>query len=140
MGIRHQAYAKQMRSWAQHTPWSVVRAWHRSAPVGVSIMLPLSAAAYEDVYQGRLTPYDCTARHLDQPSLNLGIEAVAERPSLVGRENPNPTLSMRVATLFQLASLARCNRLESAAKLRILSFAGTPENARRLKIIGFGPT
>ena len=140
MGLSAAEYVERARRWARAFRWTVVLAWHKNEPLGMSIVLPVTPQAYQEILDGKRTPYDCTSNDLMVPSTHLVIEAAAERPEFVGRARPNPTQSLRIALLFQIGALARCNRLHGPQTLRILSFAGTPTNELRLRDTGFLPT
>jgi hypothetical protein len=106
----------------------------------MSIVLPVSSGFYQKVRDGQQMPHACGLDDLVSPSLNLILEAAAERPDLLGLTRTNPTESLRITLLHQIAALARCNRIRRSDTLRILSFAGTPTNADRLLANHFLPT
>lgn len=138
MDVDEDGYCERVGRWRAAHPWSVVRAWHRHAgAVGMSIALPVTDAAYSEIVEGRLTPYNCVKEHLSPSSLNIVLEAMAEDPRYVGCSKPNPTESLRAGSVFQIAALARTNRLDRASEVRILGFAGTPENEGRMQKVGF---
>lgn len=140
MRLEEAEYCRRAILWSHDHPWSVVRAWHRTVgEIGMSIALPITEIAYREIAEGRLTPYDCTPAHLSPTSLNIVLEAMAENPPYVGRSDPNPTESLRVCSVYQIAALARTNLLSDKAQVRIISFAGTPENEARLRSSGFLP-
>ncbi len=140
IGLKPGDYAARVAQWATSNPWTVVRAWHKVGGVGVNITLPVTPHVYQRVLDGDLAPTEITPHDFDLPSLHIILEAIAEKPEFVGRPHVNPTRSLRASSIFQIAALARCNRLPGPAKLRILSFAGTPLNELRLRDVGFLPT
>ncbi|MFN0007202.1 MAG: hypothetical protein ACKVXR_04780 [Planctomycetota bacterium] len=140
MGIEKDRYAANARRWAEANPWTVVRAWQKGTPVGVSIVLPVTASFYRAVLDGEQTPYQCRPEDIQVPSTHLILEAVAEKPEALGTSRLNPTRSLIVCLLFQLAALSRCNRFNTRTEIRMLSFAGTPKNEERMTRTGFVPT
>lgn len=140
MGIGKDAYFARAQQWLDHYPWTVTRAWHKSGSVGVSIVLPVTDAAYERVRSGEVPPYLLTPDDMTAPTLNLIIEAAAERPESLSEPHINTTKPLFLCIAFQLAALARCHTLKSPGVLRILTFAGTPQNRERSLATGFVPT
>jgi hypothetical protein len=140
MGMDYDDYWRAAQDWASVNSWILVRGWHKLGPVGMSIVLPVKPTVYQDVLDGHKAPYDCTSADLLVPSRHLLVEAVAERPEYVGRPHINPTKALRASSIFQVAALSRCNRLDEPSTLRILSFAGTPLNEVRLRKSGFVST
>ncbi len=138
MNITLETYRARLALWRDFNEWTVVSAIYKGVgPIGVCVALPLTDAAYEEVREGRLLPSACGPEELASPSLNIVLEAVAEHPQFVGRPDKNPTEALRVASVFQVSALVRAHKTKGKRTVRLLSFAGTPENERRLRSAGF---
>ena len=107
--------------------------------VGMSIVLPLRDAAYQDILDGRRATYELTSKDFASPTPNLLIEACAEKPDPAGPMDPNPTKSLLMCLAWQSTALSRSCELRSGSVVRFLSFAGTPRNRDRLLDSGFKP-
>lgn len=140
IGLAEDEYRARAAQWQAFNPWTVVRAWHKTRPVGMSIVLPVTEAFYTDVRNGLRPSYDCGIRDLSVPSVHLIIEAGAENPELLATANINPTRPLLVCLICQLAALSRPNRFNASQTLRVLTFSGTPKNRDRLMRAGFVPT
>lgn len=127
-------------AWQRFNPWTVIYARDKSRRVGMSIVLPLQDAAYQDILDGKRASYDMTPKDLTSPSAHLLIEACAERPDSGRPADANPTRGLLMALGMQLAALSRCRDLPAGTELRLLSFAGTPKNRDRLLDTGFKAT
>jgi hypothetical protein len=140
IGIRLDAYAARATEWAAANQWSVVRAWRNKEPYGMSILLPVTPQAYDDVLRGKKKPYDCIGSDLEAPSTHIIVEAGAERPERLPKDKLNDlTWPILVCIAYQFAALVRGNRFKTATPLRILSFAETAKNKHRLVQSGFIP-
>lgn len=137
IGLALGDYCERVRRWSEINPWIVLLSWHKDKAVGMHIALPVTPQTYQQIVDGKKTPYDCTEADFTIPSLHLVFESIAEKPEFVGRQEPNPTRSLRASSIFQIAALARCNRLRAPDTLRILTFAGTPLNEERSRSVGF---
>lgn len=127
-------------AWQRFNPWTVIYARDKSRRVGMSIVLSLNDAAYQEILDGKRASYDMTPEDLTSPSANLLIEACAERPDSDRPADANPTRGLLMALGIQLAALSRCRELPAGTELRLLSFAGTPTNRDRLLDTGFKAT
>jgi hypothetical protein len=140
IGIPRNAYVARATEWAAAYPWSLVRAWRNKEPYGMSILLPVTPQAYDDVLRGKRRPYDCTGSDLVAPSTHIILEAGAERPERLPKDKLNDvTWPILVCIAYQFAALVRSNRFRMATPLRILSFAESQKNKHRLVQSGFVP-
>jgi hypothetical protein len=140
MRISLDDYVHKAVAWWQYDPWTVIRVKGRKAPVGMSIVLPLTDAAYNSLRSGNRMSYDIRPEELRRPSPNLLVEMVGERLPLVGGEAGNHTRSTLIAALSQQAILSNPHRDRARGRFRMLSFAGTPANRDRIMSFGFRPT
>jgi hypothetical protein len=136
-------YHRYAMQWWRFNPWTVVLAQGKRRPIGVSILLPLTKVAYESVLDGNQMTYQTTAEQLANPSPILLHEIVAARPRDMGGE----AISLKDATRALYATvIAQCgvftHSLPAGASdpMRLLSFPGTPENAKRLQAFGYRST
>lgn len=133
-------YRTRASKWQQFNPWTVVFAQDGSRRVGMSIVLPLSQAAYTEILDGKRVSYEMTPSDLESPSTRLLIEACAECPPEDRPHNVNPTTPLKMTLALQCAALSRARELPRECDVRLLSFAGTPRNRDRLVDTGFIPT
>ena len=128
-------YNQLFQSYWQFNPMNfvyVVTSAHNR--VGASSVVPVSDEAYEAILNGELSAFDLTVSDLRVKSNNQLILIGTLRKD--GRNNtplPEQTRSLATTIFLQIALLAQ-NNLEN---LRVLSFAGTADNDKRLKENGF---
>lgn len=134
--MSYDAYVQQVTRWAEFNPWIVTgaHAGPRSHH-GVSIALPLSAKAYEQVRTGVKRTSRVTSSDLSVPSNHIVLEAVAENPTFVNHRS-EPTRTMMMAIAAQLGALTRMNPHRETV-YRLLAPEGTPENRARMAAQGF---
>jgi hypothetical protein len=133
--IERTAYAQTTRQWALAEPWTVAMARRKKGIVGMSIVLPLTEAAYLRVRGGAQASYECRVEDFEVPSRHILIEAAAERPAILGQVNAPEPLFWTV--LNQVAALARADRRKKGETIRILTFGGTLKNRERLLRAGY---
>ncbi len=140
IGLSPDDYAHRACAWWRSEPWTVV--WVRGAPrpVGMSVVLPLSAELYRRLLDGTLPSHACAAGDLASPSPCILIEAAAERPTEHGSGPTRISRAMYYVVMAQVAALARPGRLPHHEPLRMLSFAASPLARRRLIAYGYKPT
>lgn len=139
MRTSYDAYVARAVSWWRYDPWTVVQARGKQTPTGVTIVLPLREAAYEDLKQGRRMSYDVGPHELHRPSRNLLIEALAERPPELDGVDGNTTKNTLNAVVSQVGVLSHCRAEEAHRPLRLLTFAGSRLNRERAVSFGFQP-
>lgn len=132
MGIDFDEYAHRVSEWRDHLLATVRLALGRKAPVGLTIVLPLTPEAYAAVREGHWASYECGPADFQVPSRHLLIECCAERVAGVQVESSNPTFPLLTSLLIQLAQFAALHESDDDADLRLLSFAGTDESRIRL--------
>jgi hypothetical protein len=139
IGLPLGAYQDRALQWQRFNPWTLVVAKEEDKSIAMCIVLPLTGEAYDAVKAGSLKSYDVAAdRHLQAPSANLLIEGIAVRPPEYGPIKINPTKA-----ILRLG-LAQCGVFTFRPKhrpgnIRLLTFAGTPRNEKRLFGQGFRP-
>jgi len=133
-------YLANAQEWHTFNPWTVVFARDARVPAGVSIVIPVTASAYDLVLQGKLATYQLNREHLTVPSTHLVLECSAENPHPSGPPNFNPTRALLMCLTLQTAALARCQEGNDDTCIRVLSFDSTPLNRRRLLNNGFQAT
>ncbi len=107
--------------------------------IGVSVIIPVSDEAYENVLTGSWSFMDVTSEHVCDRSQNLIIDSGVE---FADRKNGNRrkwswynlTDSLRFAVFYQLAVLSHD---AAASDFRVISFGASPLNAERLEHNGF---
>jgi hypothetical protein len=140
MRISLSDYQHRAIEWSQFNPWTVLLARGNKRPNGLSIILPLSDDAYDSVLNGQRMTYDCGPDDLVIPSRNLLIEAVVERAKDIGAEPTNPTRALYASVLAQISVFTQYLSTDQSGDIRLLSFVGTPTQAKRMKAVGFRPT
>lgn len=136
-------YASLLKEWWRINEHSVlfptVRVSRRKRlRVGVSVVIPLSFNAYELFRAGKLEDGDLTKGHLEHPSSPyLLLDAVSERQvTETGISASRCQKAQMSTTLYQFAAL--CPPIFSdAVKPIIVTFAGTPEQRKRLMAYDF---
>jgi len=126
--------------WWSYDRWTVVRARGPNSAIGMSIVLPLTADAYQSVRKGELAIHSLEARHLQRPSRYLFIEAVAERPVDAGGVRSNMTRRLLAAIFSQASILSHREDSKTEQALHVLTRAGTPKSERRAKSLGYKKT
>jgi hypothetical protein len=136
-------YQSQARIWWSFNSWTVSLSMGVKRPTGMVIILPLKEKAYKALLDGKHKSYEVTSGDLEVPSPFLLLEAVAERPHDAGAEAlPIAKLSksLYMTLLAQIGVFSYQVSPRRVDAIRILSFAGTPTNKKRLKSFGFRPT
>lgn len=140
IGTSRDEYAERLRRWHAFSPWTVVLARGNKRPNAVSVVLPLSDAAYDDLLGGRRPTYDCHPELLQIPTRKLLIEIVAERPHDLGAERANPTRGIFANIFAQCSVFLRPLDPVQPEIIRLLSYADMPLFVKRLKASGFKST
>lgn len=102
--------------------------------VGVSVVLPVTDAAYERFRSGDCTFMDLDSSCICESSQNLIVDSGVEFGGVDRRAWYEVTDSLRFAVFFQIAWLSR-NPV--ASDFRILSFGASQLNTQRLEANGF---
>ncbi len=140
IGITEAEYEESAIAWWKAEPWTVIRAWNGSRAVGMSIGLPVARATYEAVRDGQLKSYTCTAQQFRNPSPDLLVEGASMRPYEDGSSLRKQTNALVLAMTCQQAYLSTIPGLFTSIPLRLLAPAGTKQNERRARWIGYRPT
>ncbi len=119
--------------WKRHRS-TVLFATRSGKRNGISVILPVSADAYEDLRRGKTTFLDVSPQRVQQRSQHLIIDSTVEFASTRTRRWYDLTDSLRFVVFFQIASLS-FDAVD--AGFRILSFGASPLNAQRLSANGF---
>ena len=133
-------YQRRAVQWWTFNPWTIVRTRGNKGPVGVSIWLPATEAAYQAVLEGRQPSYDCDPSQLTTPTTTLILEAVADRPFDYGAERSTATNYMPVVVLAQAGAFTHRPRMARPKTVKMMSFAAIPVSVHRLTKYGFQPT
>lgn len=134
------AYVEQAAGWRRFNPWTVVRAWDGRRGVGALVMLPLKPTAYEQILEGQRAGFEMTPDDLTVPCRHLWMEACAEAPWATDDPKINPTKALRACMMVQTGALVQAGKLPDDARLKVLTFSGTPRNRERLLQNGFNST
>jgi hypothetical protein len=120
-------------------PWVAVFARGRDSPTGMSVMLPLTEAAYLRYINGERSCFEFHEDDFTIPSRHLFVMAVAERPhDLGGDPTKDATMSLLACCLAQAAVLTRCSTARDKT-MHFLSFGATPVSTRRLEAQSYRP-
>lgn len=125
-------YCKYMQLWNANNN-SVIYATSKGKRNGISVVVPVTSQAYEDLKSGEMGFLDIDKRHVCEHSQNLVIDSCVE---FHGNEQERiaATTSLRFASFFQVALLS--NDL-SSSNFRMLSFGASSTNEKRLRANGF---
>lgn len=138
-GISLEDYQRRASIWHGFNPWTVVRARGREGrPAGMSIVLPLTRTAYEEILDGRRRSFDCSPADLVVPSNHLLLEACEENPAYPSDHVAEERRVMGM--VLQFSALMRYRVGSSDGIYRWLSFAGTPSTREVLISNGFRAT
>lgn len=140
MQIDRDEYAQLLESWITISRWTVILGLFKNEPVGVGIALPVSAPSYEHIRSGMKMSYRCTAEDFHVPSSDIIFEALAFRPREERSVDFNATQALLLASMCQAAFLSTLPEISVESPLRFLAFAGTPQNEKRIKWLGYEPT
>ncbi len=132
MGIDLETYQAKVAEWHHWKAMTVHLALGRKRPTGLTIILPLTPAAYEAVRSGHCASFECTVDDLQLPSQHLLMEAACPMVAHLQSEPANPTRALLASLLVQMAHMAALHE-NTPEHLCLLSFAGTPENRKRLQ-------
>jgi hypothetical protein len=140
IGISCEDYAERLRSWHAFNPWTVVLARGAKRPNGVSVVLPLSIIAYEELLAGKRPTYECSPDFLAVPTRKLLVEIIAERPHDLGAERTNPTRGLYPNLFAQCSVFLRRLDPVRADTIQLLTYFDMPLFVRRARAFGFKPT
>ena len=142
MRIGHDDYLGRAIALWRVARWSIAFAVVDRQRVGCSIVLPLAEPAYEALRLGVRDSHACSPADLALPSRTLFLEAIAHRADAEYPAVHRKTGQLVRTIYVQLAvlSLDGPGPLQADRPLRILSIAGNPTNAKRLRRSGFRPT
>jgi len=138
--MSQEQYVEAVIRWHTYNPWTIVFACDKNVRLGISIVLPISDAAFDDVLEGRRATHDLLPSDFVRPCRNLVLEACAECPTQLQPAGTNPTRSLLVSLAVQSGALSKARALRSGTVVRFLSFGGTTRNRDRLVDSGFRTT
>lgn len=121
IGITPETLHEQVRVWMRRAPWSVVVADGPNGPDAVSIAVPLSAVAYEQIRAGRLRLYDCSSDHVRARSKQIFVEALAMKPRSDGKPIAGTNAPLARAVICQHAHLTDIDGIGRKRTLRLLT-------------------
>lgn len=139
MRIGRNSYAALLSQWRKKSPWSVILGLVKNEPVGVGIALPIMDSEYARIRAGQKMSYEVDESQIGVPTSDLMIEALAFRPREERKLDFDATKTLLLATMSQAAYLTTRPTISIEAPLRFLSFAGSPQNAKRIRWLGFSP-
>jgi hypothetical protein len=139
MDIPLEEYFEKAREWQTFDPWTVLLPWGKGSPTGMSIVLPLKKAVFDEIRSGHRMTYDVTPDDLVRPSPYLLLECCAERPPDEGGIDGNVSLQLKIAISTQVAKLSNFLKVHTLDPLTLLSFAASPVVRNRLEGNGFTP-
>lgn len=126
--------------WRKH-PWTVVQAVGPRKSLGMAIALPVRLEVYDRVRAGELRTYEVEPEDLMENSDSIIIEGLTMQPPDGPQERlSSPNLCLVMAMLCQQAWLSRMPGIGEERPLRLLTFRGTPLNARRAERFGYRVT
>ncbi len=125
-------YSKYTQLWKANKN-ALMYATSKGTRNGVSVILPVTNKAYEDLKSGMLGFLEIEKRHICEYSQNLVIDSGVEF-SGTEQERIAATTSLRFVSFFQVAALSKDL---SSPDFRMLSFGASSKNEKRLKANGF---
>ena len=132
-------YRDKLICWWKTCPWTVLLTRGDRKPGGVSVVLPLTSRAYDDIRRGKRCSAQLTEEDITVPSRNLLLEVIEERPRSLGGEARDSTRGLLTVALAQVAWFSRDSEDHSTALLRVLCFSGTKQAVKRARAYGFNP-
>jgi hypothetical protein len=133
-------YVKLALKWHDFSRWSVVKVVGERKEIGAIVALPVNEAFYLKVKSGEAPSYDCESKDMRIPTACLIMEGLALRPREECDRTFEDTRAMLYAVACQNAYLTTLPGIGWEIPLRILSFAGTNANRRRLRWVGYRST
>lgn len=130
IGCSKVEYASTLERWCKTQQFSVGLALQKNKHVGSSIVLSLSDAAYDEVKNGKFPHLELSESHLKPGTGNLFIQAMSDARLFPGFLNRALISKQLVRTCMR--QLAFLSPPITGANIRILSFAGSSENKKRL--------
>ncbi len=140
IGTTLEDYQQRAIDWWRFQPWIVVLALDAGKPTGMAITLPLQSVAFEKIRSGARMGYHCMTSEMALHSATLFCEGVAVKRldhEVRARKGYGPVV---VAVTCQQAHLSDVPGLATKQPMRILTFAPTPTQHRRIKRFGYKPT
>lgn len=128
VGIGPEDYQERARRWVSQIPWSVVVVEGRKELEAVSIALPLTWSAYQEIRRGNLQSYDCSADQMIYPSEQIFVESLAMRPRFDGKPRAGTNAALARALLCQHARLTDVEGIGYAKTLRLLTRCLVPRH------------
>lgn len=129
----HQYESRYLRIWNRH-PGTFQLARANGSYCGVAVVLPVSDDAYEKLADGRISFMDIDENDIEDESQNIILDSAVE---FFGLEQPpwhQLSNSLGFAVFCRIAALS----LDPMADdFRMLSFAASPLNTKRLIALGF---
>lgn len=132
IGLSWSEFSDAIEAWAGANPWSVVCAKRGGKLYGVSILLPVSPAIYDQVRAGKRYLADVPADQLRQPSDRFIYLALAENPDDFRFDQDEPSKTLLVASVAQHAALMRYERGGVLNDYRFLAPCATERNVTRM--------
>lgn len=130
-------YRDKLICWWKACPWTVLLTRGDRKPGGVSVVLPLTARAYDDIRRGKRCSSQLTEKDITVPSRNILLEVIEERPQSLGGEARDLTRGLLTVALSQIAWFSRDSEDRSSGLLRVLCFNGTKHSVKRANAYGF---
>lgn len=140
IGVPVEKYEELALAWWRAEQWTIIRARGQRKSVGMCISLPVNLDLYEEVRRSGRRSHTCHISEFLNPSPDLLAEGLAMRPFEDGSELRGQTRSLFFAVLCQQAYLSSVPGLFRDRPLRVLCPAGTKQNEKRAKWVGYEPT
>lgn len=119
--------------------FSVLQRKDEAVRTGVTVVVPVKEEFYRSFKAGNELEVDIPASRLLHESEFLLGHAMAENRDIdVRRDKGSKIIAHSKANFYQLASL--CPPFQSSLEPHLVTFAGTKENAKRLRLFGFRET